>query len=196
MSLLASCEQSTYCGQLWKLGVTERRAGGCGGRSAAGMSATTAACVAGGSPATPPAGAFSSDCRSRARCWRRSKRAGCRIGEGTLLEPGCWLTLAPQARIEIGAGCFLNRNTMLAAYGADRDRRPHDVRQRLLRRRRRSPLRRPEPQSPGRASPRRARSRSAPTAGSASTAWSPAASPSAIVAWSAPTPLSQPPCPA
>jgi acetyltransferase-like isoleucine patch superfamily enzyme len=39
-----------------------------------------------------------------------------KIGEGTILEPGCWLTLAPQARIEIGAGCFLNRNTMLAAY--------------------------------------------------------------------------------
>ncbi len=39
------------------------------------------------------------------------------IGEGTLLEPGCWLTLAPQARIEIGEGCFLNRNTMLAAQG-------------------------------------------------------------------------------
>jgi acetyltransferase-like isoleucine patch superfamily enzyme len=39
-----------------------------------------------------------------------------RIGEGALLEPGCWLTLAPEARIEIGAGCFLNRNTMLAAY--------------------------------------------------------------------------------
>ena len=38
-----------------------------------------------------------------------------RIGEGTLLEPGCWLTLAPEARIEIGAGCFLNRNTMIAA---------------------------------------------------------------------------------
>jgi acetyltransferase-like isoleucine patch superfamily enzyme len=38
-----------------------------------------------------------------------------RIGEGTLLEPGCWLTLAPQAEIEIGAGCFLNRNTMIAA---------------------------------------------------------------------------------
>jgi acetyltransferase-like isoleucine patch superfamily enzyme len=37
------------------------------------------------------------------------------IGEGTLFEPGCWLTLAPSARIEIGAGCFLNRNTMLAA---------------------------------------------------------------------------------
>jgi acetyltransferase-like isoleucine patch superfamily enzyme len=39
------------------------------------------------------------------------------IGEGTLLEPGCWLTLAPEARIEIGAGCFLNRNTMIAAQG-------------------------------------------------------------------------------
>jgi acetyltransferase-like isoleucine patch superfamily enzyme len=38
------------------------------------------------------------------------------IGEGTLLEPGCWLTLGPEARIEIGAGCFLNRNTMIAAH--------------------------------------------------------------------------------
>jgi acetyltransferase-like isoleucine patch superfamily enzyme len=38
-----------------------------------------------------------------------------RIGEGTLLEPGCWLTLSPEANIEIGAGCFLNRNTMFAA---------------------------------------------------------------------------------
>src|ERR671919_46741 len=38
------------------------------------------------------------------------------VGEGTLLEPGCWLTLAPEATIEIGAGCFLNRNTMLAAH--------------------------------------------------------------------------------
>jgi len=38
-----------------------------------------------------------------------------RIGRDTLLEPGCWLTLGPQARIEIGEGCFLNRNTMLAA---------------------------------------------------------------------------------
>jgi acetyltransferase-like isoleucine patch superfamily enzyme len=36
------------------------------------------------------------------------------VGEGTLLEPGCWLTLAPEARIEIGSGCFLN-GTMLAA---------------------------------------------------------------------------------
>ena len=38
-----------------------------------------------------------------------------KIGDGTLLEPGCWLTLAPEARIEIGSGCFLNRNTMFAA---------------------------------------------------------------------------------
>ncbi len=38
------------------------------------------------------------------------------IGEGTLLEPGCWLTLAPEARIRIGEGCFLNRETMLAAH--------------------------------------------------------------------------------
>jgi acetyltransferase-like isoleucine patch superfamily enzyme len=37
------------------------------------------------------------------------------IGRDTLLEPGCWLTLAPEARIRIGGGCFLNRNTMLAA---------------------------------------------------------------------------------
>jgi acetyltransferase-like isoleucine patch superfamily enzyme len=37
------------------------------------------------------------------------------VGEGTLLEPGCWLTLSPQARIQIGEGCFLNRETMLAA---------------------------------------------------------------------------------
>jgi acetyltransferase-like isoleucine patch superfamily enzyme len=38
------------------------------------------------------------------------------IGTDTLLEPGCWLTLAPEASIRIGAGCFLNRNTMLAAH--------------------------------------------------------------------------------
>ncbi len=37
------------------------------------------------------------------------------IGEGTLLEPGCWLTLGPEGRISIGRGCFLNRETMLAA---------------------------------------------------------------------------------
>src|ERR1700759_698820 len=38
-----------------------------------------------------------------------------RIGEGTVVEAGCWLTLAPEAEIEIGAGCFLNRGTMIAA---------------------------------------------------------------------------------
>jgi len=38
-----------------------------------------------------------------------------RIGANTLLEPGCWLTLGPEARIEIGSGSFLNRNTMVAA---------------------------------------------------------------------------------
>jgi acetyltransferase-like isoleucine patch superfamily enzyme len=37
------------------------------------------------------------------------------IGEGTKLEPGCWITLAPEATISIGRGCFLNRETMLAA---------------------------------------------------------------------------------
>lgn len=37
------------------------------------------------------------------------------IGKDTLLEPGCWLTLGPEARITIGEGCFLNRETMLAA---------------------------------------------------------------------------------
>jgi acetyltransferase-like isoleucine patch superfamily enzyme len=38
-----------------------------------------------------------------------------RVGRDTLFEPGCWLTLGPAARIDIGAGCFLNRETMLAA---------------------------------------------------------------------------------
>ena len=37
------------------------------------------------------------------------------VGEGTLFEPGCWITLSGGARIEIGAGCFLNRGVMLAA---------------------------------------------------------------------------------
>ncbi len=38
------------------------------------------------------------------------------IGRDTLLEPGCWITMAAEARIEIGSGCFLNKNTMLAAH--------------------------------------------------------------------------------
>ena len=37
------------------------------------------------------------------------------VGEGTLLEPGCWITMSPQARVRIGQGCFLNRGTMIAA---------------------------------------------------------------------------------
>jgi acetyltransferase-like isoleucine patch superfamily enzyme len=37
------------------------------------------------------------------------------VGEGAHFEPGCWLTLAPEARIAIGRGCYLNRNVMLAA---------------------------------------------------------------------------------
>ena len=57
----------------------------------------------------------SSGSRWRGRCWRRWTRGACVIGANTLLEPGCWLTLSPEARIEIGEGCFLNRNVMLAA---------------------------------------------------------------------------------
>jgi acetyltransferase-like isoleucine patch superfamily enzyme len=38
-----------------------------------------------------------------------------KIGNATLLEPGCWITMSPEATITIGEGCFLNRNTMLAA---------------------------------------------------------------------------------
>jgi acetyltransferase-like isoleucine patch superfamily enzyme len=38
-----------------------------------------------------------------------------RIGRDTLLEPGCWLTFGPEARVSIGSGCFLNRGTMIAA---------------------------------------------------------------------------------
>jgi len=37
------------------------------------------------------------------------------VGEGTLLEPGCWITMSREARIAIGRGCFLNRGVMLAA---------------------------------------------------------------------------------
>jgi acetyltransferase-like isoleucine patch superfamily enzyme len=38
-----------------------------------------------------------------------------KVGAGTLFEPGCWITMAPEARVTIGEGCFLNKNTMLAA---------------------------------------------------------------------------------
>jgi acetyltransferase-like isoleucine patch superfamily enzyme len=37
------------------------------------------------------------------------------IGNATLFEPGCWIAMGPEARIAIGEGCFLNKNTMLAA---------------------------------------------------------------------------------
>ena len=37
------------------------------------------------------------------------------IGAGTLLEPGCWITIADSGRGEIGEGCFLNMGTMIAA---------------------------------------------------------------------------------
>ncbi|MFN2612300.1 MAG: DapH/DapD/GlmU-related protein [Solirubrobacterales bacterium] len=43
----------------------------------------------------------------------RSERLS--VGADTLLEPGCWITMASGAQIRIGSGCFLNRETMLAA---------------------------------------------------------------------------------
>lgn len=37
------------------------------------------------------------------------------LGQGAHLEPGVWLTLGPEGRVEIGEGTFLNRNVMVAA---------------------------------------------------------------------------------
>ena len=37
------------------------------------------------------------------------------IGKNTLLEPGCWITIADEGRVSIGEGCFLNLHTMIAA---------------------------------------------------------------------------------
>ena len=37
------------------------------------------------------------------------------VGEGTLFEPGVWLTAPDQARIRIGSACFLNLGVMVAA---------------------------------------------------------------------------------
>lgn len=37
------------------------------------------------------------------------------VGEGTLFEPGCWITMGPEAELRIGEGCFLNQRVMLAA---------------------------------------------------------------------------------
>ena len=109
------------------------------------------------------------------------------IGEGTLLEPGCWLTLAPEARIEIGAGCFLNRNTMIAAQERVDDRRPHDVRQRLLRRRRRAPLRRPDQPITWQGFTSKGPVEIGANCWFGVNCASPAASASASAAWSAPT---------
>ena len=36
------------------------------------------------------------------------------VGEQTLLEPGCWLTIGERGRLEIGAGAFLNIGCMVA----------------------------------------------------------------------------------
>ncbi len=38
------------------------------------------------------------------------------LDSGTMLEPGCWITMAPEAQVRIGEGCFLNRNVMIAAH--------------------------------------------------------------------------------
>ena len=37
------------------------------------------------------------------------------IGDNTLLEPQCWITISEGARVRIGAGSFLNIGTMIAA---------------------------------------------------------------------------------
>ena len=37
------------------------------------------------------------------------------VGEGTLFEPGVWLTAPDPARIRIGGGCFLNHGVMVAS---------------------------------------------------------------------------------
>jgi acetyltransferase-like isoleucine patch superfamily enzyme len=37
------------------------------------------------------------------------------IGENTLLEPQCWITISEGARVRIGSGSFLNIGTMIAA---------------------------------------------------------------------------------
>lgn len=36
------------------------------------------------------------------------------IGEHTLLEPGCWLTIGDEGRLRIGTGTFLNMGCMVA----------------------------------------------------------------------------------
>jgi len=38
------------------------------------------------------------------------------VGDGTLFEPGVWITAPGSARVRIGEGTFLNRNVMVAAH--------------------------------------------------------------------------------
>jgi acetyltransferase-like isoleucine patch superfamily enzyme len=38
------------------------------------------------------------------------------IGKNTLLEPGCWITIADEGRVAIGEGTFLNLGTMIASH--------------------------------------------------------------------------------
>ena len=37
------------------------------------------------------------------------------VGRHTVFEPQCWITVAPEGRVEIGEGCFLNIGSMVAA---------------------------------------------------------------------------------
>ncbi len=39
------------------------------------------------------------------------------VGEHALFEPGVWITIADGGRVTVGEGCFLNKNTMIAAEG-------------------------------------------------------------------------------
>ena len=39
------------------------------------------------------------------------------VGEGTLFEPGVWITAPGDARLRIGEGCFLNLGVMVAVHG-------------------------------------------------------------------------------
>jgi len=93
------------------------------------------------------------------------------IGDNTLLEPMCWITISEGARVRIGRGHVPEHRDDDRGDPGDHDRRPRHVRQQLLRRRREPPLRQPRRadhlagfQSDGPCT-------SAPTAGSASTAW-------------------------
>jgi acetyltransferase-like isoleucine patch superfamily enzyme len=38
------------------------------------------------------------------------------VGEGTLFEPGVWITAPGDARLRIGEGCFLNLGVMVAVH--------------------------------------------------------------------------------